>query len=927
MPFKIPCPGDTHLGCTGCALSDIGQGFTEVEGSGSRAILVVGEAAGFNEAKCGLPFRPEAEAGSVLQMALRRAQVQRESLAICNIVRCLPPKMWLLGAPYEHEAINHCRQYMDEAVRKYKPRVILALGEIALRTLTGLSGKNLSVTSIRGFILNSPQYDLPVVASLHPSFIRRMGMAQLDVLTNDIILAAQVADGKISAEIPDLTNVLYDPPAGDLEHWIDYIREEGGPVAYDIETAYSIKQMDDSDVAMEDDAITEIQFSVAPKQAIVLPWSEKAKWFTWEVMQLPVQKWGWNSAIFDSPILRKQGIKIAEPNLDLMDAWHCLQPDLPRGLQFVASFFCPEIGPWKHKNQEDKIFYCFRDVDSLQRIGRKLLPDLEKRGVARAFYGHIVKLRPILDRMCERGLPVDVVEQQWLRAELETEMIAINIQIQSMAPKELQAFDPSSGFAQWPKPAQDILTVLELKGKKDLWRDVYKQFQISYEAGGELQRKVVHSIELASGMTYRKFNEVYRWARTLEFNPASSKQMIGYAKFKGYAVPKVERSNGIESEQANEQVILEWAEKHNDELCKLVIDYKKRQKIIGTYIDGFKSNGDGRIHSTITFAPATGQLSSHRPSIMNFPKHGEFAKKIRKTIKAREGFKLIEIDMKSFHARTLGFEAGCENYMRLASLDIHSFVAAHFIKHQIDMENAKKRHSSERLAEITQMVEDVSGLDKWLSLPDAELDARLGNIKSKYKSLRDKKAKPAILGIGFGLGVTKLHKMNKDSFDSVKEAKEVITLIQHLFPKIFQYQEMVKTKAHQQGYLLSKHGYLRRFFEVKRFDFKYQSWKAGESAEAAIAFQPANIAFGEMRDRLIELEEKGLLEKYSFINMVHDSVIFECPDALVGECVQVVSAILERPSTVLIDPRLGAFSCPCEASVGQDWSQLVEWKL
>lgn len=921
---KYPKPDS----CIGCAFYDYDGGFTQIEGSGARHIMLIGEASGHNEKHESLPFRPSAEAGSVLQMALRRAGLQRESLAITNVIRCQPNVgNWLRGNPLAAEAIAHCRLNLDEAIRIHKPKALVALGDTALEALTGLAGKNLTITSVRGFPLESPQYQLPVVASLHPSFIRRMGMSQLDVLTNDLILAGQVADGRLKAESREDVNYVYNPAdytGRALDEWYEKFATSSEPIAVDIETAYSIKQMDDSEVGLEDDAITEIQFSNKPKEALVLSWNPQTKEFARRVLALPNDKWTWNGDIFDWPILRKHGIQINGRSLDLMDAFHCLQPDLPRGLQFVASFFCPELTPWKHLSSTDKSWYCGRDVDSLQRIGRKLLPDLEKRGVARAFYGHIVKLRPILDRMCERGLPIDVDEQIRLRAELEIEMKAINIEIQAMAPKELQSYDPTNGFAQWPKPAQDILTVLELKGKKDLWRDVYKQFQISYEAGGELQRKVVHGIELASGMIYRSFNGIMRWARPLEFNPASSKQMIAYAKFKGYAVPMAARNNGTESEQANEQVILEWAEKHNDDLCKKVIDYKKRQKIIGTYIDGFKPDNEGRVHSTFTFSPASGQLSSLRPNIQNIPAHGEMAQRIRKTIVAPNGHLFVAFDFKSFHGLTMGFNAQDADWMRLCRLDMHSFVGAHLLNNLMNDEMKKKRIAPAMRAQIDIWVNELDGLDGWLQLPDDQLLAKLKVIKKNHSNLRNKQAKPSGLGIQLGLQAKKLYQMNKDSFSSQKQAQEAINTIFRLFPRIPAWQNEIKEKAHRQGYLLSRHGYLRRFFEVKRWDPKYMTWRNGESAEEAIAFLVQNDAFGEIRDRYIELEENGLLEKWSFWDTVHDSLDFLVPEDNYEDAINEIKPILERPSTILIDSKLGAFQADVECKIGRNWGAYCE---
>ena len=129
-------------GCIGCPLYGDGLGFSAVEGTGASRLMVVAEALGQRERAEGLPLRPNADAGSVFQRACKLAGVDRAQLAITNIVRCQPPGNVLEGAPYEQAAIAQCSQYLREAVGRFKPRVILALGNVALRTLTGLTGRS-----------------------------------------------------------------------------------------------------------------------------------------------------------------------------------------------------------------------------------------------------------------------------------------------------------------------------------------------------------------------------------------------------------------------------------------------------------------------------------------------------------------------------------------------------------------------------------------------------------------------------------------------------------------------------------------------------------------------------------------------------------------------------------------------------------------
>src|SRR5689334_18350111 len=97
------------------------------EGDGSSRILLMGESLGEHEERDGLPFRPYAEAGSVLERAMYRAGLSRKTLTLSNIVWYRPPRNWLDGAPWEGDAIRACEPLNDALMRDRAPKVIVAL--------------------------------------------------------------------------------------------------------------------------------------------------------------------------------------------------------------------------------------------------------------------------------------------------------------------------------------------------------------------------------------------------------------------------------------------------------------------------------------------------------------------------------------------------------------------------------------------------------------------------------------------------------------------------------------------------------------------------------------------------------------------------------------------------------------------------------
>jgi uracil-DNA glycosylase family 4 len=813
------------------------EGFGQLEGTGVNGVLILGEALGEQELRDGgLPFRPWAPAGSVLERALR-LNGGRESFALWNAVPTHPPKNYLEGAPYEAAALAWGRAHLDRIVAQLSPRCILSLGNIATKLATGLSGDGYNIGLLEGYVLEGIYPSIPVIPSFHPSFLRRGAMSHFGCLLRDIGLAKAVArEGRQPTKAPHES-----PPAGynthptETEAWNFYnkILYDGNPtVAYDIETPYSKKATEES--AEEDQSSTSIlsiQFSLAPGSGIFLPWRQPFIEIARRILALPNGKLGWNNWRFDDPRLISNGLTLGGVVHDLMWAWHHLQPDLPRGLQFAAKFFGWPY-PWKHLNFIAPEFYGIVDCDVLQTIVGPLSQSLKDAGIWRGYQKHILELEPILQKMSARGMPISVARFGEVEAELKRRVEHGVEDMQSLVPDEAKAL---------------------------------KTF------------KTKPSVRLP----WKPSNQAFQ----------------RYATFRGHELPTDWKTKKITFDAIH---LKRLYAKTKDPLYKAVLDYRDAATVLSNHIENWKPAGDDRVHSTFYYDPATGQLSSRRPNIQNAPKHRDDGL-FRSIVQASEGKVLIEFDYKSFHALTLGFEAQDRDYMRLARLDIHSFITAHLLK--------------------------LGERDGLLGLCDAELSERLSAIRRDHKHVRDYKAKRAILGYGFGLGAKGLWERYKEDL-SLKEARELFAMIDACFPKAKQWRSDIRVQAHEQKCLISRHGYIRRFYEVLKWEHGAGLVPGGEQSEAAIAFLPANDAFGTIKDAILALDARSLLERFGFINTVHDSLLFECDKTLAEECIATVWPVMEKPSVVLVDPLVAPDGLVCEVgvSVGPSWEKMEELK-
>jgi len=150
--------------CTKCALSQTRKHFVFGDGSPDADILFVGEAPGAVEDETGIPF--VGRAGKLLDKALHHIGLDRDSIFITNVLKCRPPGN---RDPLPDE-IALCEPYLHRQIELLHPRVIVALGRIAARTLLRLPSDT-SLTSMRK--QSFKYHGVPLCVFYHPAAILR----------------------------------------------------------------------------------------------------------------------------------------------------------------------------------------------------------------------------------------------------------------------------------------------------------------------------------------------------------------------------------------------------------------------------------------------------------------------------------------------------------------------------------------------------------------------------------------------------------------------------------------------------------------------------------------------------------------------------------------------------------------------------------
>ena len=507
-----------------------------------------------------------------------------------------------------------------------------------------------------------------------------------------------------------------------------------------------------------------------------------------------------------------------------------------------------------------------------------LFTDLKARGVWSGYEKYVVRLEPILEAMSARGIPVPRDAWEGVKELLEARRGEIVTAMQALIPEACRPFHPAKGYKKEPK---DFIEggATEHAGEAAMWGK--RRFPVTFD-------------KPLDGISEEHCVKLLPWTPS----PAN---LIAYMRHRKHTIPvsfKTQRNT------TNQLELARLAKKTKDPLYQVVLDYREVSTVIDNHIKNWEPRSDGRVHPTFYYETGTGQLASRRPNAQNAPKHKkETADLFRSMMRARPGHCLLEFDYKSFHVHTLAFEAQDQDLLRLARLDVHSFVTAHLLH-----------------------LPDANICLRW---DDDKLRDYLAAIKKAHKDVRDAKVKHAFLGYDNGMGWRKLYNQYQEFFASQGEAKQVMVLLDTLFPKSKTYRERICLVAHEQGYLLSRFGCIRWFWEV----FKWEGGKyvsGGDDHEAALSFLTQNDAHCYLKDALLRLEGMGALNRYGFMNTIHDSLMFECPLSLRDEAIAIVAAEMERPNATLTDPVVApdGLSVAVGVSVGDSWEAMseIDWR-
>jgi len=149
--------------CTRCKLCNLGRKqIVFGVGNPNADLMFVGEAPGRDEDIQGIPF--VGRAGQKLTQIIEAIGLKREDVYIANVIKCRPPE----NRNPEPDEVESCEPFLFRQVDTIKPKVIVALGTFAARSLLKTADP---ISRLRGRVYDYRGAKL--VPTFHPAFLLR----------------------------------------------------------------------------------------------------------------------------------------------------------------------------------------------------------------------------------------------------------------------------------------------------------------------------------------------------------------------------------------------------------------------------------------------------------------------------------------------------------------------------------------------------------------------------------------------------------------------------------------------------------------------------------------------------------------------------------------------------------------------------------
>ena len=350
-----------------------------------------------------------------------------------------------------------------------------------------------------------------------------------------------------------------------------------------------------------------------------------------------------------------------------------------------------------------------------------------------------------------------------------------------------------------------------------------------------------------------------------EFNINSPKQ-LGDILFVKMNLPSGKKTK---TGYSTDVMVLEDLESYGYDIARLLLDYRKLNKLKTTYVDTLPNlvDSNSRIHTSFNqIGTATGRLSSSEPNLQNIPVKTDDGIKIREGFVAEEGKVLMSIDYSQVELRVLTSMSKDENLIEAyrEEKDLHDLTAR-----------------------------------------------RIFNLSDSDDVTREQRTIAKIINFSIIYGKTAFG-LAKELKIPVKDASEYIKKYFEQYPRVTTFEKEVIEFGEE-------HGYVKTLFGRKRYisgiDSKNKTIKA-QAERMAVNTVIQGTAAEVLKKVMLKVYE-SLKDKddIALLLQVHDELIFEVEESSVEKYSEILADIMKN-TVKLEDVNLNI-----NINIGKNWAE------
>lgn len=423
--------------CSSCILNGSSIKVPDY-GKTSSGVVFVGEAPAHEELIAKKPF--VGESGRLLNKVLSVVGINRDETVIANSIKCKLPK---LSKKNIRVVLDNCRGFLQNTLIKSKPKLIILLGDIALKQVLR---KNTTISKVRGKILWNEEFNCYILPTYHPAYVLRWSRKEYPYISpdtmngvefaflNDLKLAKEFMDSNFTPKKHFIETANYN-----LFHTKDLPLFSKGVFAFDVEWNTNGE-------------VIGISFSNEPNNALVyIPYTSKncrkhiLKLLTNEKTIKVVA----NRPIDELMLYKTHGIKVNGVIHDVFLMAHLVDENIHISLESLADIYCGMKGikDLSEGNREDLqklsqpkfVQYAGADADATYKLYLELKKRLMNEPIVLKYYVNFLQpISNMLFDLKQTGCKIDVQKLKENHRFFEEEINKLHDEIIQMMPKNLR---------------------------------------------------------------------------------------------------------------------------------------------------------------------------------------------------------------------------------------------------------------------------------------------------------------------------------------------------------------------------------------------------------------------------------------------------------------------------------------------------------